>query len=325
MMDKIEKIKSNNKASVNDIEGPRVNRDKSHCLMPATLAQLTLDAMDDAVLSTDINGRVNYLNHTASRLTGWHISEALGCAVADVLPLKRTSVDETLKLFFGPALQNNQDMKAIKNYILARKDGGETSIEGSSKPILNELGADTGTVMVFRDVTQAKEMNLKMAHLAEHDILTGLPNRLLLQERLNQALALAKRHEKLLAILYVDIDLFKDINDVHGHAVGDKLLCSIAKRMVQLVRESDTVCRHGGDEFVVLLSEIEHCDDAAKFSTKLLTSLARPILIDGKEINVNMSIGISIFPKHGDLSDGLIDYADKAMFKAKANGRNCYQ
>jgi diguanylate cyclase (GGDEF)-like protein len=198
-------------------------------------------------------------------------------------------------------------------------------IEVSAKPTLNEHGEDQGTVKVSRDVTQAKEMNIKITHLAEYDIITGLPNRLLFQERLKQALALAKRHDKLLAILYLNIDLFKDINDVHGHAIGDKLLCSVAKRMVQLVRESDSVCRHGGDEFVVLLSEIAHSDDAETLARKLLSCMERPIMIDDKEICVSMSIGISIFPNHGVLSDGLIDYAYKAMFKAKANGRNCYQ
>jgi diguanylate cyclase (GGDEF)-like protein/PAS domain S-box-containing protein len=281
--------------------------------------------MDDAVLSTDINGKVNYLNQTASRLTGWDSADAIGCSLADMFQLKASFLDDPLQIFIGPALQSNQNMEAIKDYILQRKDGSQISIESSAKPIVDEHGVKKGTVMVFRDVTQAKEMTMKITHLAEHDPLTGLPNRLLFQERLSQALALAKRHDKLLAILYLDIDLFKDINDMHGHELGDKLLCTIAKRMVESVRGSDTVCRYGGDEFVVLLSEIEHPDDAAKFSCKLLSCLARPLSIEGKEICVSMSIGISIFPNHGDISDGLIDYADKAMFKAKANGRNCYQ
>lgn len=327
MIDKIEKTKSDDHISISN-DGTRelsVNSKKSHCLMPAKLAQLTLDSMDDAVLSTDINGKVNYLNHTASSLTGWDSGEAVGCALADVVRLKESSGQQAQRVYIKPTLQNVSAMDAIKDYILERKDGGETNIEGSAKPILNELGEDEGTVLVFRDVTKAKEMNMKITHLAEHDALTGLPNRLLFQERLNQALALAKRHDKLLAVLYLDIDLFKDINDAHGHVIGDKLLCSLAQQMVELVRDSDTVCRHGGDEFVILLSEIEHSSDAAKFASKLLSCLVRPIMINGKEISVSMSIGISIFPKNGDLSDGLVDYADKAMFKAKSNGRNCYK
>jgi diguanylate cyclase (GGDEF)-like protein/PAS domain S-box-containing protein len=324
MINKKEKIKSEEHVSINAIVGPLLYHKISHCWMPATIAQLTLDAMDDAVLSTDIDGKISYLNQAASKLTGWDSADAIGYELADVFQLKASFDDYHLPIFIRPGLQSNPNMQALKDCILQRKDGHETSIEGSVKPIIDELGVKKGCVMVFRDVSQAKEMTKKITYLAEHDTLTGLPNRLLFQERLSQALALAKRNDKLLAILYLDIDLFKEINDEHGHVVGDKLLCFIAKRMIKAVRDSDTVCRHGGDEFVVLLSEIEHPEDAEKFSHKLLSCLARPLLVEGIEICVSMSIGISIYPNHGDISDGLIDYADKAMFKAKANGRNCF-
>ncbi|MEP7705137.1 EAL domain-containing protein [Paraglaciecola sp. 25GB23A] len=297
----------------------------SRTWLPATTAQLTIDVMGDAVLSTDINGKVVYLNQAAERLTGWHNHEAAGCLLATIFNLKDRTTGCTAADSIQFALAENKRIELVRDCVLIRKDGVETMIEESAAPINDKAGQIIGAVLVFRDVTESRVMTIKMTHLAQHDALTGLPNRLLLQERLNQAIRLAKRNDKLLALLYLDIDLFKKINDLHGHEVGDKLLCSIAKRMADTVRDSDTVCRQGGDEFVVLLSEIEHPNDAALLSSKLLASMAIPHLIDGKEIAVGISIGIGIFPNDGEVSQKLMDNADRAMFHAKASGRNCYQ
>lgn len=300
-------------------------RKNSRDWLPPTAAQMTLDVMADAVLSKDLKGKVKYLNQAAERLTGWKSHEAVGQPLAKVFNLRDRITGSQLADSSEFAIAENQLVEMPRDCVLVRKDGVETMIEESATPIKDEMGNNIGAVLVFRDVTQSRVMTIKMTHLAQHDVLTGLPNRQLFQERLNQAMVLAKRHEKLLAVLYLDIDLFKNINDIHGHKVGDKLLCSIADRMSDAVRHSDTVCRQGGDEFVVLLSEIEDPNDAAKFSTKLLTRLAEPHLIEGKEISVSMSIGIGIFPTDSDNSDVLLDCADTAMFQAKSDGRNCYQ
>ncbi|WP_342806280.1 EAL domain-containing protein [Alteromonas sp. M12] len=293
--------------------------------LPATTAQLTLDMMNDAVLSTDINGRVTYLNQAAQRLTGWNNCEASGRLLATIYNLKDHISGATLDDSVEFSLAKNKTNELHRDCVLTRKDGVETMIEESVTPIHDQRSKIIGGVIVFRDVTKSRVISAKMAYLAQHDALTGLPNRLLLHERLNQAMRLAKRNEKRLALLYLDIDLFKNINDLHGHEVGDKLLCSIAKRMADTVRDSDTVCRQGGDEFVVLLSEIEHPNDAALFSSKLLAAMAIPHVINGKEISVGLSIGIGIFPNDGEDSHILMKSADSAMFHAKASGRNCYQ
>ncbi|WP_211364173.1 putative bifunctional diguanylate cyclase/phosphodiesterase [Propionivibrio limicola] len=168
-------------------------------------------------------------------------------------------------------------------------------------------------------------MALKMEHFAQHDFLTGLPNRMLLTERLSQAIGLANRHRKQVALLFLDLDFFKNINDSLGHAVGDQLLQSVANRLSANVRATDTVCRQGGDEFVILLAEIERPEDAALIAEKLLAAFVAPHLVGGQEIHVTLSIGISVFPDDGNTVDTVMQNADTAMYHAKSDGRNNYQ
>jgi diguanylate cyclase (GGDEF)-like protein len=174
-------------------------------------------------------------------------------------------------------------------------------------------------------VDAAEHATLQMSIKAERDFLTGLPNRALLTDRLAQAIALAIRHGKRLAVLYVDLDNFKDINDSFGHSVGDKLLQSAARRLEHCVRNSDTVSRQGGDEFVVLLTEVESAQDAACVSRKLIKAMAEPHLIAGHELNVTLSIGISLFRDDAGDAEALLTNADAAMYHAKRVGRNCYK
>jgi len=164
-----------------------------------------------------------------------------------------------------------------------------------------------------------------MVHLAHHDFLTGLPNRVLLTERLAQAIGLARRRGKQVALLFIDLDFFKHINDSLGHVIGDRLLQAAADRLVSCVRKTDTVCRQGGDEFVILLSEIEQVQDAARVADKLLLAFANPALVDGHELHVSLSMGISVYPDDGLSAEAVLQNADTAMYYAKANGRNNYQ
>ena len=169
------------------------------------------------------------------------------------------------------------------------------------------------------DVTTAQATALQMTHSAEHDFLTGLPNRMLLNDRVSQAIAMAPRHKKKVAVLFLDLDGFKHINDSLGHPIGDKLLQSIAIRLVSCVRGADTVSRQGGDEFVVLLSEVERSEDAAITARRMLQAVAEPQSIDGRDLHVTTSIGVSVYPHDGLNAATLIKNADIAMYQAKAN------
>jgi PAS domain S-box-containing protein len=209
-------------------------------------AQVTLNSIGDAVISTDVGGRVTYLNAVAESLTGWSLQEAAGRPLEEVFRVADATTRESVRNPMTLAILQNKTVGLASNCVLIRRDGTEAAIEDSAAPIHNRRGHVTGAVMVFRDVSVARALSLKMAHLAHHDSLTDLPNRVLLSDRLNQALSLAHRHQKKLALLFLDLDRFKSINDSLGHAIGDRLLQSVAERLLSCVRSSDTVSRQGG-------------------------------------------------------------------------------
>jgi diguanylate cyclase (GGDEF)-like protein/PAS domain S-box-containing protein len=291
------------------------------------VSKLTLDAIEEAVLRTDIKGDVMYLNRMAESLTGWSRSEALGRPVADVLritdgvPISTTG--EVLEILKGEEKAAIQ--AANGTCILVTRDGVQLGIENTVTPIHDEDGVVTGSVVAFHDVSAARAKSLEMSHLAQNDPLTGLPNRVLFNDRLTQAISLAVRQDKQLAVMFVDLDQFKKINDSLGHSVGDKLLQSVAERLVNSVRRTDAVSRHGGDEFVVLLSQIEHEEDAAVSARKILRALAVPHTVDNKNLDISVSLGVSTYPSDGPDVENLINKADTAMYEAKKLGRNNYQ
>jgi len=180
-------------------------------------------------------------------------------------------------------------------------------------------------VIVFHDVSAARAMSVQMTHSAQHDLVTNLPNRLLLNDRITQAISLGRRQHRPIAVIFLDLDRFKYINDSLGHATGDKLLQSVSRRLLVSVRASDTVSRQGGDEFVILLSEITHPEDAARSAKKILLSLSAPCSIEGQDLHINGSIGISVYPEDGEDAETLIKNADTAMYHAKESGRNNFQ
>src|SRR2546422_1057503 len=254
-------------------------------------ARVTLNSIGDAVLTTDIAGNINYLNVVAERMTGWCREEAEGRPLDEVFHIldgdSRLPARNPAKM----ALAENKTVDMAAGVVLVQRNGHEVGIEDSAAPIHDRDGKVTGAVLVFHDVTRARELAEKMAHLAHYDALTDLPNRVLLNERFVQATALARRHGRKAAILFLDVDRFKHINDSLGHGMGDKLLLSVATRLLACVRVSDTVSRQGGDEFLVLLPDIEHPQDAAHFAKKILTALALPHRIDAQDLHVTMSIG----------------------------------
>jgi diguanylate cyclase (GGDEF)-like protein len=207
------------------------------------------------------------------------------------------------------------------NCLLIRRDGHESAIEDTAAPIHDRHGKVAGAVIVFHDVGVARATSLRMSHLAQHDALTGLPNRLLMKDRLTLAIAAAHRHGKSLGVLFMDVDRFKGINDSLGHAAGDHVLQSVARRLVTGVRRSDTVSRQGGDEFVVLLSEVACAEDAAFSADKLLAAVAAPHRVGDQDLHVTASAGIAVYPDDGTDAESLLRKADLALLSAKAKGR----
>ena len=225
-------------------------------------AEVTLNSIGDAVMTTDTLGNVTYLNAEAEALTGWTRAEAFARPLAEVFDVTDGLTGQHAQDPSRLAIEHNKKVRLKGNYILVGRDGNETAIEHSAAPIHDRQGNILGAVIVFRDVIVSRERRLQMLHLAEHDALTDLPNRLLLNDRLARSIALARRYGRRLAVLFLDCDRFKHINDTLGHAIGDQVLRSVARRLTTCVRESDTVSRHGGDEFLILLSEVDQPEDA---------------------------------------------------------------
>jgi len=292
------------------------------------VANLTLDSIGEAVLRADSQGNITYLNRIAEKVTGWSREEAHGRPVADVLRL----IDAASRAAVDPAMgvatlegETPSSAAGSTNCILVRRDGFEIDIESKTTLIHEHGDSVTGAIVAFRDVSADRAKTLEMAHLAQHDALTDLPNRVLFNDRLTQAIALAERQDKQLAVMFVDLDHFKKINDSLGHEIGDKLLQSVAERLKTCVRRSDTIGRLGGDEFVVLLSQVEHAEDAAISAQKALRALTAPHTIDDKSLDLNVSIGVSTYPSDGQDAESLLNRADNAMYEAKRRGRNNYQ
>jgi diguanylate cyclase (GGDEF)-like protein/PAS domain S-box-containing protein len=288
-------------------------------------AVVTLNSIGDAVLCTGISGNITYLNLVAEAMTGWRREEATGKPLAEVFRIIDGDTRKTARDPMEMAVEENRTVGLTVNCILIRRDGMESAIEDSAAPIHDRAGRVIGAVIVFHDVTAARAMSVRMTHSAEHDIVTNLPNRLLLNDRISQSITLARRRNKSLAVVFLDLDHFKNINDSLGHAVGDRLLQSVSKRLLASVRGSDTVSRQGGDEFAILLSEISHPEDAATSAKKILLSLDAAHSIAGQDLHVDGSIGISIYPGDGEDAETLIKNADTAMYHAKENGRNNFQ
>lgn len=285
-------------------------------------AQVTLNSIGDAVLATDVDGCVSYMNRVAESMTGWTAREAQGRPLTEVFAV----IDGTTRAVAANpaqrAVAEDRTVGLAMDCLLIRRDGVELPIEDSAAPIHDRHGRVTGAVIVFHDVSQSRAMTVRMAHMAQHDFLTGLPNRALLTERLAQAIGQAARHHKQVALLFIDLDFFKRINDSLGHAVGDQLLQCVAERLAGCVRTTDSVCRQGGDEFVILLAEIEQPQDAAGVADKLHQAFIEPQQVAGHALQITLSIGISIYPDDGNTADAMMQNADTAMYHAKAQGRN---
>lgn len=281
-----------------------------------------LDAIADAVISTDAEGKVRYLNKAAMRLMTLTSEATAGVPITALMELHDGTTLAPLPHPVYQAIQTGQTVRLPLGTIMLRTDGTEIIIEDSTAPVMSDTGAVSGAVMVFHDVTDAHELQAQVDYLAWHDFLTGLPNRFAAQRHLNRILLEAQTRDLPLAVMFLDLDKFKSVNDTLGHAAGDAVLVSIAARLRSCFRMIDFVSRQGGDEFVVLMAPGAGAVDATRAAERILAAVALPHDIDGAEVHVGTSIGIALYPEHGMTGETLLRHADTALHGAKKAGRN---
>ncbi|KAF0120632.1 MAG: PAS domain S-box/diguanylate cyclase (GGDEF) domain-containing protein, partial [bacterium] len=280
-----------------------------------------IENIEDGYGEIDMDANLTFFNDSFLGIVGYTRDKFMGMNLQEFidqedLPRLIQALDEVRKT--GKA-SRGVEIKFI------RKGGARRYIETSISLIKDVKGQTVGFRGIIRDTTDRRDMEDTIRKLAYYDSLTGLPNRLLLKDRLKMTMAHAKRNKKKLALMMLDLDKFKEVNDTLGHQMGDWLLQRVGDRLTDLIRESDAVTRMGGDEFVVLLPEISRTKDSMVVAKKTLASFQEPFLCDNHKLSITTSIGIAIFPDHGQDGNTLMKHADIAMYQAKGKGGNNYQ
>ncbi|MGB5199187.1 MAG: EAL domain-containing protein [Sedimenticolaceae bacterium] len=278
------------------------------------------DNTPEAIFVTDANARILRVNRAFIEITGYSTEEAVGQTPR---LLHSGYHDESFYRSFWASLN---ETGVWRGEIRNRTKSGEIFPAWENvSAVRNNAGQTVQYICIFSDISEKKLSEERLRKLAHYDVLTDLPNRLLFNERLDHALKRVQRNDRELALLFLDLDHFKNINDSLGHPVGDAVLRLVAERLTQAVREEDTVARLGGDEFVVILEDLSHGEDAANVAEKLVEAMEHPFVIDGQELTLTTSIGIGLRDDAGDDSTTLLKNADSAMYHAKQAGRNQYQ
>ena len=285
--------------------------------------ELTLKLVDSAVITVSQGGLVSYINEAACKLTGWSHIDAMGAPVEQVVRLINNASNTPVNYCFNEEAGSLNKLEQLPcDAVLITKGGRGLPVQGkvSTQSVLDE--ASIGCVITLMDATGRSANDEEMIWHATHDMLTRLPNRMLLTDRFEQALHLAGRHGTNLAVCMMDLDKFKPVNDKYGHAVGDKLLIEVASRLKKQLRQEDTVARLGGDEFVMLIGEVSHNSELAQALHRLKRAVSAPYCIDGKRIEISCSIGVANYSDERADADTLLRQADQAMYMAKQSGRN---
>lgn len=275
---------------------------------------------NEAIMVTDARAHIIMVNDAFTNITGFSAQDVIGKTPR----FQKSGRHDQLfyQELWGALQRSGQWQGEIWN---RRKNGEVYPAWENINAVRNDQGELVNYVSVFSDISTIKEAEERLNRLAHHDALTGLPNRLLFTASLEQALARAKRHGQQVALLFLDLDRFKLINDTLGHAAGDRLLQTIAERLKASVRDEDLVARLGGDEFTMVLEEISHPEDAAALAQKLIAAVAEPVELEGREVVISPSIGISLYPRDGTNAGDLAKAADAAMYRAKSRGRHTYE
>jgi diguanylate cyclase (GGDEF)-like protein/PAS domain S-box-containing protein len=288
----------------------------------AYTAQLAaiVESSYDAIVVKDLNGIITSWNAGAERIFGYRASEIIGCSIFALIPPDRLQEESRIMNLIKSG-------KPVDHFETVRwgKDNKPIDVSVTISPVRDGAGNIIGASKVARDISQRKEALERIEHLAHYDSLTGLPNRVLLADRMRVAIAQAARYSLRLALLFVDLDRFKLVNDSLGHEIGDKLLKVVAERMRSSVRDADTISRVGGDEFIVLLGQADTPEDAARVARKIIAALSQPYKIEEHELLLTASVGISIYPDSAKEAHSLMRNADASMYSAKEAGGNRYQ
>ncbi len=278
------------------------------------------ESSGEAILITDRNNRITHINAAFTRLTGYELVDIQGQNP------RILASGNTPQQTYQTLWQSLQEEGFWQGELWEKKKSGEVYPKWTAiSAVRDDSGEVAFYIASYTDISERKAAEARIAHLAHHDILTGLFNRYSLEDRLAQSLSLAKRNKQQLAVLFIDLDRFKNINDTLGHQIGDQLLIQVAERLKQCVRESDIVARIGGDEFIIVLSDVHDGFKVSVVAEKILLQIAKPYLIDRMELETSPSIGVSVYPEDGDDVETLLKNADVAMYQAKEMGRNNYQ
>ncbi|WP_428253094.1 bifunctional diguanylate cyclase/phosphodiesterase [Gynuella sp.] len=286
------------------------------------LMEITLRSIGDGVVATDSKGDITFINAVAETLLYTSTDVATGKHFNDVIHLYDEQSGKRLDCPVDRVMQE-KTVQGIPDFAVLKNINGDTfGIQDSISPITNQKGEVVGTIMVFQDVTETRKISQKMSYLAQHDMLTDLPNRILLMDRINLAIARTKRSAYSFCVVFMDLDNFKTINDTQGHEAGDQLLQVIASRLRKHVRGEDTISRIGGDEFVFVFEGISDSTAVTRICDKVIDDVRQPMIINHKSISVSCSMGAALCPTDGEDSETLMRRADAAMYRAKHTGRN---
>ena len=285
---------------------------------------ITLKSIADGVISINAAGDITFINPVAQRLTGYSGESAIGRPIDEIMNLRDASSHEPLLNSALYALEVKRPVAMSYNATLVSRHKQIFRVEDSASPIIDDEGNIIGAVMVFQDVSEAVEMAVKMTHLTNHDQLTGLPNRVLLHDRVVQAIARSFTSKQSSALLLIDIDNFKYLNDSLGHQVGDYVISIIAKRLSNTLGQNATLARVGGDEFACLLSDLGSGFSADSIAMACLQAAREPIEIDRKSHQLSLSIGISLYPQDAVNAEEMMRHADSAMYRAKSKGKDTF-
>jgi diguanylate cyclase len=283
--------------------------------------QVTLDALGDAVITTDAGGRIEYMNERAHEVLERSLEEVRGRPIEQVLTVVDAAGNPSMTSL-GRAIAEDRTVDMLQPRKLLLADGLVLDIEDVASPLRDRLGQVMGGVLVIRDVSVARAVADRLRQAAEHDPLTRLPNRLFFEGRARHMLGEAMVSHRHMALLYIDVDGFKSVNDTFGHHAGDALLQEVARRLKSSVRDMDVVCRLGGDEFVILLPDVSNQSSAQTVADKILAAANRPYTWQGHTLAVTLSVGISVYPFHGEELNALMQSADRALYQAKNSGKN---